>query len=392
MVANIFSAEEPSLGYLYQIVYSLMLLLQSSEIEDAKVSIEKLDDIQIDEPDQTRIYQTKYHLNSAANLTDRSSDLWKTLRVWCTGISDGTIDVKSFAFHLITTAAAGNNSIVQEFKKPAKERDIAKIISTLDVIAGETTNQVNRDGYKAFSSLSEDNKKVLISRIHLFDSSIDINTVKQKVFAELRKTVIDDKVPSLYERLIGWYLLRAVENLLGETQYISFKELQQKNFEIIECLKIDNLPADFPDPVEFSEDEIKDFKQRKFVKQLHVIGMKDNSVKSAISDYHRAYEQRSRWLRESLIDPQDEIKYEAKLYDDWKRKFDALVEGVDITDPDIKTSFGKNFYLDFYVKTYPKIYIRDKFDHTYMITGSCHILSDGLKIGWHPDFEKIVEK
>lgn len=387
---NIFSAEEPTLGYLYQITYSLLLLIQSSEIEDAKVAIEKLDDIVILEPDSTQVFQMKYHLNSVANLTDRSSDFWKTVRVWCTAISNGTIDANSTSLHLITTAPASEDSIAKEFTKDAVERELDDLVLKLNAIASETSNISNKPGYDAYNALSAENRKLLVSKIHVCDSSLGIEEIKLKIRSELRKTIIDEKVPTLFEHLLGWYLEKAIRNLLGTIPFISFKEYQAKCFEIIDALKIDNLPADFLDPVNVSGNELKDFQKRTFVKQLNIVGIQGRAVNSAISDYNRAFEQRSKWIRDGLIDIDEELKYERKLFDDWKRKFDSLMNVEADASVDHKIAMGKSFYENFYVINYPKIFIRERFDHAYMIIGSCHILSDSKRIGWHPEFEKNV--
>lgn len=390
MTSNIFSATEPTLGYLYQISYSLLLLIQSAKIENIKISIEKLDDIQIDTPDFSNLYQTKYHLNSVANLTDRSADLWKTLRVWSENITNGLVNPQSTIFHLVTTAEASIDTIAYKLRQPSKERDIKKLIEDLDEIATETTNQTNKNGYDAYQKLSVEEKTYLLSNIYLIDSSIDIEEVKKEIFSELRKTIIDDKVPSLYERLLGWYLEKTIANLLGKIEWLTFVEYQNKCFEIVDTLKIDNLPADFPTPIEFSESELVELKERTFVKQLDIIGVTGNSAKTAISDYHRAYEQRSRWLRESLINPEDEIAYEKKLFDDWKRKFDLVIDESDNKSNEEHISIGRAFYVSHYVSTFPRIYIKERFEHIYMVTGSCHILSDAKKIGWHPLFKEIL--
>lgn len=390
MATNIFSAEEPTLGYLYQINYSLLLLIRSAHIENAQISIEQLDDIQLDTPDFTKLYQTKYHLNSVANLTDRSPDFWKTIRVWCENINGGDIELTNSVFSLVTTATASDGTTVGEFKKSVNERDIDSIISNLDAIAAETTNQTNQAGYNAYNSLSTENKKTLISNITLIDASIDIATIKKEIFSELRKTIIDNKVESLYERLSGWYLEKVIRILLGELSNITFKEYQEKCFEIVDMLKIDNLPMDFPEPIEFSEGELAQLKQRVFVRQLDMIGIRDNSMKSAISDYHRAFEQRSRWVREGLINPEEEIAYERKLFDDWKRKFDLVEDEANGKSDTEGSEIGKAFYTTHYVNSYPRIFIKERFEHTYMITGSCHILSDGKKIGWHPLFREKI--
>ena len=60
---SIFSANEPSLGYLYQVRYGLLLII-SEQNPEAKLLIEQIDDISIETPTTMEVYQTKLHINS----------------------------------------------------------------------------------------------------------------------------------------------------------------------------------------------------------------------------------------------------------------------------------------------------------------------------------------
>lgn len=56
-----FSAKEPSLGYYYQIRYSLYLLLREKVKDNPSIRLEDLDDIVLNDIDGTNLYQTKLH-------------------------------------------------------------------------------------------------------------------------------------------------------------------------------------------------------------------------------------------------------------------------------------------------------------------------------------------
>jgi hypothetical protein len=64
----------------------MALFLSMSHVNresNVEVAIERLDDITF-ESDGTalELLQTKHHLNQEASLTDSSTELWKTLRIW----------------------------------------------------------------------------------------------------------------------------------------------------------------------------------------------------------------------------------------------------------------------------------------------------------------------
>ena len=54
---------------------------------DFLVGIETLDDVVFESTgrDPQELLQTKHHRNAPASLTDGSTDLWKTLRIWLRG-------------------------------------------------------------------------------------------------------------------------------------------------------------------------------------------------------------------------------------------------------------------------------------------------------------------
>ncbi|UKB77367.1 hypothetical protein [Chryseobacterium sp. MEBOG07] len=156
---SIFSASEPNLGYLYQIRYGLMLIISESN-DDAKLLLEKIDDISIDSLNSLDVYQTKFHLNSVTNLTNASVDLWKTIRVWSEGIQDGTFNIDNSIFNLITTATASNGTIPFKLKQGTQStRDIDNIVNDLSEVARTSTNITNSSAYASFLSLTVEQKK-----------------------------------------------------------------------------------------------------------------------------------------------------------------------------------------------------------------------------------------
>lgn len=61
-----------------------------------------LNDIVVEDINAVDLYQTKLHFNSVADLTNRSADFWKTIRVWSEAIIANLIDLNSTIFTLIT--------------------------------------------------------------------------------------------------------------------------------------------------------------------------------------------------------------------------------------------------------------------------------------------------
>lgn len=385
-----FSAKEPALGYYYQIRYSLYLLLKAREKSfETEISVEKLDDIAIENINSTNLYQTKLHINSIANLTDSSPDLWKTIRVWSNAILKGEIDPKRTIFTLITTASSSKNSISYELCKDSENRNNSNIVTVLEKVTKESVNKTNEAAYKDFNLLSTEQKQSLVEKIRILDSSLDIEEVKEKTINELRLSTTQKKLLPFYERLEGWWFSRCINHLFANKGNILFKEVQYKIDEIREQFTKDNLPIDVEDII-VDDDEIeKD--NRVFIKQLRAVSIGKETLKNAISDYRRTFKQRSRWIRDELLNPSEEEKYEEKLINDWRLKFGLMKDEIaSEVEEDLKCE-GKTFYTSFYVKTIPQIFIREKVTDGFIIRGSCHMLSDKKRIGWHPNFDKCLE-
>jgi len=193
----------------------------------------------------------------------------------------------------------------------------------------------------------------------------------------------------LYHRLEGWFIGEVILQLQNQRAEITGKHVQDKILDISDSLKADNLPADFTVSIASDEGQLSPYRNKKFVKQLDAVGVNSKLINHAISDYHRAYSQKSKWLRDGLINPTDEMQYDEKLIDDWERKF-AILEDIASTDDATKKTEGKKFYESHYVKSQPSIHIKERFKEQYMVTGSCQILSDKKKVGWHPDFKTKI--
>ncbi|WP_337043677.1 ABC-three component system protein [Emticicia sp. 17c] len=387
-----FSAKEPSLGYFYQIKYALLLLLnQSKELNNPKVRIENLDDVEIEDLKTMILYQTKLHIKSKANLTDSSVDFWKTIRIWSEHILQNIIDLENTSFNLITTEEIPESSFLIKFKKTdLSDDDITDLVNRLDDVAINSTNVTNKKAYEAFQKLSIENKKKLLKKITIIDKSVGMEEVNSKIKKELIFSTYPERLDAFLEILEGWWLKKSIENLSSKIDYIDSQELQLKIANISESFTADNLPNHFPDQIEVSEEDIDSLKDKKFLKQLELIQLKIKSgtVKRAISDFRRAFEQRSKWMRLQLLNPDEEEEYDRRLQDHWRNIFDIMCDLADGKKSEELQALGKDFYLEQFAKTCPQIKIREKFNEDYLTRGSYQMLSDMKKVGWHPKYNE----
>ena len=61
-----------------------------------------------------------------------------------------------------------------------------------------------------------------------------------------------------------------------------------------------------------------------FVRQLEIIAAGKRRIAAAVRDYYRAFEQRSRWLRNDLVLIGDLTQYERRLVEEWELVFEGV--------------------------------------------------------------------
>lgn len=389
-----FSAREPSLGYFYQIKYALLALLNSTrEMESPKVRIENLDDVEIENMDSVHLYQTKMHVKGKANLTDSSVDFWKTMRIWAEHLSNGLIDIDNTFLNLITTEFVPEDSILSKFKSSLTlDTEIEEVINRLDQICINSTNQTNFSAYQAYQALSLENKKRIVKKVRISDNSMNVTEIDEGIKKQLALSTYPRHLDAFLEMLQGWWFKKSIDNLTGTVDWIDGAELQLKIANIRDSFQADNLPNHFPEQLEISDEEVSSLRGKDFIKQLELVQISQNSrtVKRAISDFRRAFEQRSKWLRLQLLNPQEEEDFDRRLKDYWQNIFDIMCDEANEKGIEDMQALGKKFYLDQFAVTCPQIKIREKFNEDFLTRGSYQMLSDGRKIGWHPQFKDIL--
>lgn len=379
-----FSASEHLIGYLYQVRYALLVLLQKIKDEPGiELSLEKLDDVAFEQDGEViELLQTKHHINQSAQLTDSSSDLWKTLRIWSTHILENPSRSDDLVLLLVTTSIAPDNSISSNLRRD-KHRDEDHAFERLIKVANTSKNQKNGSAYEAFLTLSDNQKKMLISKIIVVDNSPNIQDADDRLLREI--SVWSTFPNSFKSRLEGWWFKKAIDHLMADSITIKGIELQSKIHDLQVELNRENLPNDFPTGVmEMQEEELSE-SERIFVEQLRLILLGNARLRMAIGDYYRAFQQRTRWLNEGLLYPRELEEYEGYLVGEWRRQFEMMKEDIEeLPSEDRMAKLGKDLFNWSQKNNF--IPIRRDYLDAYFSRGSCHVLANSLKIGWHPEF------
>lgn len=380
-----FTAAPQALGYLYQARYALYLAL--SRPDAAQISIEKFDDIAFDQNGTvTELLQLKHHVTPGA-LTDSSPDLWKTIRVWSTAIKQGEMQPSETIMLIVTTANAPDNSATARLR-PGKGRDSRLALERLKQIVQSSRNQALTLAFDAFQQLAPHEQQALLDSVYVIDCASDITNVKSDIEQHLRLAVRPQHIAALYERLEGWWFGQIIDQLAGRsTGSIPCADVRGKIADLREQFRADALPIDV-----FELDEANaPLDDRQFVIQLQEVCVKPERINKAIQDHDRAFAQRSKWLREELIDTREIDGYEARLVDEWEREVLAQKDIDDTwqsTDEEQLRQFGWKIFH--WADRVADIKIRPMVSELHIMRGSYHMLADQStpRVWWHPQFRQ----
>lgn len=386
---NRFSAQEQSLGYHYQIRYALYLLLSSKNKDDLFIKLEKLDDVEIGDLNLNRLdlHQTKFHIKKAANLTDSGVDIWKTIRVWSQLVINNSIDLDNVLLVLVTTSVISQDSILNKLTENKTDRSsIQDVINKLNKVSKESKNQELKEAFKVYNELTDVQKEKLIKSIHIRDKALDLDNLKKQIQSELQLCFLPNQLELAFNDLQGWWYEQCIKHLKNEKTEISYQETQDYFRYILNKYKEDNLPIDYT--IMDKEVGETDFVEMCFVKQLQEINLGRNAIGQSKRDYYQAIEQRSKWIREQLLNPQEEIDYETRLKEDWRSKFAYLKDDIEDDPEEIIKEKCKQFYTKNYGNSDRNIPIRPKVIDVFIFKGSCQMLADNQDIAWHPKYLK----
>ena len=125
---------------------------------------------------------------------------------------------------------------------------------------------------------------------------------------------------------------------------ITLSDLHAKVTDIRQDFTTDRLPLDEElDSMPLSSDHPLD--DRMFIRQMHLVSLSGSAIRWAVHDYYRAFTQRSRWARESLLLDGETEKYDRALTDAWYRQFLSHCDDAAQQCPDsVKRSHGRELF------------------------------------------------
>jgi hypothetical protein len=387
--STLFNASASMLGYVYQIRYALLLSLRRlsdvSDPDECNISIEKLDDVAFDrDGTPEELLQTKCHI-VPGNLTDRSADIWKTIRIWIALYNSGEIALGNVILTLVTTQSLPLGSLACLLGID-KSRDTATAKSLMDTISFEK-NDTNQQGYDAYKALTDTEKNILLDSIRVIGNSNNLLNIRDMMIPIARMSVPAVAANAFVGRLEGEWFKWCIEALTKTpTGIINLGDLQSLIDHLRPEYSLTNLPPEFSDAIPSVVDAEND--NRVFVAQLKLFNAPPRMIQHAIINYYRAFEQRNKWHLDGLLNPGELGSYDRRLSEKWSEKFSYLEAQQALVAEENNNRFALELYQ--HCQENGVIPIRRDFIEAYLSKGSYHLLADRLDIGWHPEFGALL--
>ena len=391
---NDHSAEASALGFFYQSLYALDTLLGLST-DNAAISIETLDDIQLDQDGQNLLYQLKHSIKAKpTSLTIKSKSLWKTIKAWVDILPK--ISISETKFHLVVVSGISETDPLNVLVDLTQDRDsllhaleieATRVISERKIAQKQKKKTLphadRKDGCEAFLGMPQAQRKNLLDRVVVISNSPNINEIENSIEHKLTLIPAIHK-KSITAKLVEWWDRQVIYSLSGvRDKYILRVELQSKIMEISAEIEHEKLLPEF----ERSNVPAGHIPHSELIAQIDLVKGRDSDKTKAIREEWRAREQRSKWVLKNPGMSSTIHEYDVLLKEYWEDKHLAMCENCENSDESKKCNEGLELLRWTHNDAPNQIRpIAEDWSSAYYVRGSYQVLAINLTIGWHPDY------
>lgn len=386
------NAVDSTLGYNFQTLHALIVLLRADD--DESVTIELTDDVTLhhkpwtgSEPDDSRFQVTHSIKGQLPEITSSSAKLWKTLRIWASEYNPKE------RYFLLTcanvspelkplTAAGGDRATVQQL-----------LVTEAQRVVGEAQQKVHEHkdrlgGCQAFLALSSSERFQLLERIELCVGSPNILEIDAIIDKQLRNVGRPEKRKKMAAWLRGYWMNRACLSLTGEApRHIRKGELLQCLEDLANMLSGNVLPADFDTAQPPAGTPTPDMMR----KQIELVKGGMSRVQRAKSAHWKSRNQRQKWLEDDVSIASRLNEYDTKLVNAWGDRHGPMCDDTCSSTEVEKEKHGCEL-LDWSHNDAPKwpfTFGRGPVP-AFVTQGTYQDLANRLVVGWHPDFKSLL--
>ena len=374
------SAPGQYLGFALQPVRLCLHLLTCPE--GAQVSLEYLDDVALHLADGSTLLEQSKSALSQNPVSDWADDFWKFLANWLDIADANTIETEKSQFRLYVTP----------IKHGVRSQELSDATTTDDVeaITSEIRKSLNRQRkvpgcmpyLQKFLDATAEKRVAIVSRFRIV--STDADPVQP-----IRDLLAPTVQPMLIDHLCQFAIGRAKETadrlirngqpaiLDGDKFKEEFRSFVQRN----------NLPGYLTSlapkpPLEEVESLLAIGPT--FIRQLDLVNVSEDERVRAVSDFLRSSADKSSWAEAGLVFQQGLEEWDAELV---SRQGLVCGEVSDVHGDKEACVRGRITYRQCAQMQAP---LDGRVVPGHFVHGCLNSLADVKRIGWHPDYEKLL--
>jgi hypothetical protein len=381
------SAVDSTLGYAFQTLQALIILLQAND--DESVSIELTDDVTLHQtPSANGSAESRFQVahstsQSLPAVTLKSVKLWKTIGIWASEYAPNeryfllTCAPVSADLKCLTTVG-DRTAILVKF-----EEEAALVIKERQQGIHEHKERIS--GCRAFLALAPALRAELLNQILLCASIPNINAFDDILDKQLRPTARPDKRLLMISRIREYWMNRACLSLTGKlSRRITKGELQQRIEEISSTISGSGLPDDYGTLQPPTGAPVPDTMRR----QIELVNGGNHRINRAKTAHWKSRNQRQKWLDDDVSMMARLNDLDQKLIDAWNDRHGPMCDDTATCSEAEKQQHGCSL-LDWshHEASQWPISIGRGPVPVYVTQGTYQDLANRLEVGWHPEYK-----
>jgi hypothetical protein len=395
------SAVGPALGYYYQAIYALRLLL----LEDdpvACIAIESWDDVVLEKGVARELHQLKHTIDLAKTIGIKSPALWRTLTVWLDYSSSQ--DASYSHFFLATVASLQSGSELECLRLPGSDRkalvqaledEAQRVIDArkqaeLDKLPKDKWPYADRwKDCNQFINTPLSKRTALLNRAALLPESFSISSAQIEISKILGRMFPSRILPELTKQLLAWWDREVLETLTGERASPLFVDEVRAFITKRAALLYQN---------GFFEDTST---YRLIISpNAPAINAQLDMIEASVSQRQRATEmelraraQRAAWMKADVTKTQAIKQYDAFLVEEWSYRFDIRCDESKDKDEKTKQKHGRDLLNWSHLDAPNEVRrIDQEYHNPDLVRGSYIYLSGNGAVGWHPQYVELLKQ
>ena len=377
-------------GYSLQYPRAYLRLLEIPD--DACVSIEDIGDVGVFYSDGSKLVEEdKSTIRNVNTLSDKSTNLWKTIYNWLNKIKNGVLNVKTDKFILYTNHLVSTDSIVQKLNQTFDNiSEIDEVITEINSI--KESSKVDSDIYKYINSILEETNIIVFKKL-LKNFELITDKKADNVYEEIEKRLIHDlgitanQTEIILQEGTGWLQKQFMEKAANH------KDLCIKRIDYMKFIKPFYNKVLVSELIDYACSKSLTNEQQlsilgnhpTYVRQLELINLETDDILEAINDYYKSEINRDKWNEDGILSLEDLQTFKSDLISSYKQS-KRIIDIRNSNNTDIDK--GQLLYSECQQKD---IKLAQKIPPSKTVQGTYHLLSDEKELGWHPDWKNKLK-